>query len=73
MALFGLCMTLFLGDISSALATVGIYDRHDQVMAEIQRRVKFRLEHEHSMILTQVENMARQDSGPAGRNGQEPR
>ena len=60
-SMFGMCLTLFLGDISSALATVGVYDQHDQVMAEIQRRVRFRLQHENSMIITQIENMATAD------------
>ena len=64
-----MCLTLFLGDIRSALASVGAYEQHDQIMAEIQRRVRFRLEHERSMILTQIENMASSDR----RSEQEPR
>ena len=71
-ALFAHCLTLFLSDVSSALADAGAFDSHNAVMEKLQNRVRFRLEHEQSMIIRQVENMARQDSGPAGRNGQEP-
>ncbi len=60
-ALFGHCMTLFLGDISSALCDAGVFEQHDAVMEAVQRRIRFRLEHESSMILTQIENMATQD------------
>ena len=44
---------------------MGAYEQHDQIMAEIQRRVRFLLEHERSMILTQIENMAKLGPGSA--------
>ena len=72
-ALFGLCLTLFIEDVSWALASAGAFEFHDSVMSKLQHRVQFRLAHEQSMILTQVENMARQDPGRPARNGQEPR
>lgn len=72
-AMFGHCLTLFLSDISSALCDAGAYEQHDAVMEAVQHRVRFRLEHESSMIISQIENMATRDSGPARRNGQEPR
>lgn len=70
-ALFGHCLTLFLGDISSALCDAGVFEQHDAVMEAVQRRVRFRLEHESSMIISQIENMATKDSGPRSR--EEPR
>jgi hypothetical protein len=63
--LFGHCLTLFAGDVSSALCDAGAYEHHDQVMTELKRRVRQRLEHEQTMIVTQIEIMARKDSGPA--------
>jgi hypothetical protein len=72
-ALFGHCLTLFLGDVRSALASARVIDQHDAVMEELQRRVRFRLEHERTQIITQIEIMATKDSGPAQRNGKEPR
>lgn len=72
-ALFGMCMNLFLGDVSSALASAGAYEQHNAVMEELRRRVKFRLDHERTQILTQIEILASKDSGPAGRNGEGPR
>ena len=72
-ALFGYCLTLFAADVSSALCDAGVYEQHDQVMSELQRRIRHRLQHEQTMILTQIEIMASKDSGPAGqRNGEEP-
>lgn len=65
--LFMLCMTMFLGDISSALCDAGVFEQHDQVLEAVQRRVRFRLEHESSMIISQIENMATKDSGPRSR------
>ena len=72
-ALFGNCLTLFLGDVSSALASAGAYEQHDAVMEALQRRVRFRLEHEQTMLIRQIENLATRDSDPAGRNGKDPR
>lgn len=70
-ALFGMCMTMFLGDVSSALCDAGVFEQHDAVMEALRRRVRFRLEHEQSMIIRQIENMATKDSGPRSR--EEPR
>lgn len=71
--LFMLCLTLFRGDVSSALASAGAYEFHNEVMEKLREKVQFRLEHESSMIITQIEIMATRDSGPDRRNGQEPR
>ena len=68
-ALFGMCMNLFLSDVSSALCDAGAYDFHDAAMEAVRRRVRFRLQHENSMILTQIENLASSDR----RSGEEPR
>ena len=75
-ALFGHCLNLFLQDVSSALCDAGVFEQHDAVLEKLQRRVRFRLEHESSMILHQVESMATRDSGPGERarhNGDERR
>lgn len=60
-ALFGHCMTLFLGDVSSALCDAGVFDQHNQVLQKLQGRVRFRLEHQNSMIIQQITNMASSD------------
>ncbi len=69
-ALFGFCMTLFLGDVSSALCDAGVFDQHDQVMEKLQNRVRQRLEREHSQLLPQIENLATSDRRS---NGEGPR
>jgi hypothetical protein len=61
LALFGMCMNLFLSDVSSALCDAGAYEQHDAVMEAVQRRVRFRLQHENSMIIRQIENLASSD------------
>ena len=68
-ALFGFCLTLFLSDVSSALADAGVFEQHDAVVEKLQNRVQQRLQREHSLLLPQIENLATQDR----RNGQEPR
>jgi hypothetical protein len=63
--LFKLVLTLFLGDVSSALADAGAFQVHDQVMSRINGRVQRRLEHEQTLIIRQVEIAAAKDAGPA--------
>ena len=50
-AIFGHCLTLFAGDVSSALADARAYGYLDEVMAAFRRRVRQRLENEQEMIL----------------------
>ena len=68
-ALFGFCLTLFLSDVSSALADAGVFEQHDAVVEKLQNRVQFRLANESAMIIRQVENMAGNGAGPARREG----
>jgi hypothetical protein len=73
-SLFGHCLTLFISDVSSALCDADAYEQHDQVLEALRHRVRFRLEHEQTMLIRQIENLATRDSGPAQgarRNGQE--
>jgi hypothetical protein len=63
--LFRLCLTLFMGDVSSALADARAYQVHDAVMSRLRGRVQRRLEHEQTQIIKQVEILASKDAGPA--------
>jgi hypothetical protein len=62
-AIFGHCLTLFAGDVSSALADARAYEYHDQVMAAFRRRVRQRLENEQEMILPQIRILAEGRAG----------
>jgi hypothetical protein len=62
-AIFGHCLTLFTGDVSSALADARAYEYHDQVMAAFRRRVQQRLENEQEMILPQIRILAEGSAG----------
>jgi hypothetical protein len=63
--LFKLVLTLFMGDVGSALADAGAYEVHGQVMAALQGRVQRRLEREQTQIIRQIEIAAAKDSWPA--------
>jgi hypothetical protein len=62
-AIFGHCLTLFAGDVSSALCDAGAYEYHDQVMTALKRRVQQRLEREQTMILPQIRILAEGSAG----------
>ena len=61
-ALFGHCLQLFAGDVSSALCDARAYEYHDKVMEAFKLRVRQRLANQQNMILTQLEILAGKDA-----------